>query len=228
MVASSFASDRKSSATARKSKTRCSRGKPTPPPVCPHLAAPAVPVPSSFTSLLGCHPEKHPHSPRLDARLSLLTCVCLCFSDCESREVLTLLCQGETLTDVSYHCPTHCGHSLVLFHTLSSSFSCDLRSFSVVLLCASCLVSPSSPQTAAGVVLLPTASSAVLMPGRAAGLGRSASSTTESTSAAGPSSPAAGSSRRPTVSQSKPGKTHEMLNVTAVCTGARTGLLLLC
>lgn len=144
MVASSFASDRKSSATARKSKTRCSRGEPTPtrlsPPVCPHLAAPAIPVPSSFTSLLGCHPEPSTLSS-FGCQALVANRVCLCSSDCESREVLTLLCQGETFTNVCGHCPTRCGHSLILFHTLSSSFSCDLcGSFPVVLLCTSCLV----------------------------------------------------------------------------------------
>lgn len=106
-----------------------------PPPVCPHppvphLAAPAIPVPSSFTSLLGCHPETSTLS-WFGCQALVANCVCLCSSDCESREVLTLLCQGETFTNVCYHCPTHCGHSLILFHTLSSSFSCDLcRSFS--------------------------------------------------------------------------------------------------
>lgn len=222
-----------------------------PPPVCPHLAAPAIPVPSSFTSLHGCHPE--PSAPSsFGCQALVANCVCLCSSDCESREVLTLLCQGETFTNVCYHCPTHCGHSLILFHTLSSSFSCDLcGSFSVVLLRTSCLVFfdpllnanllcvltpvalffliyyyylPSSPQTAAGAVLPRTVSSAVLTPGRAAGLGRSASSTTESTSAVGPSSRTAGSSQRRTVSQSKPGKMHEMLNVTAVRTGSKDRL----
>ncbi|CAG12873.1 unnamed protein product [Tetraodon nigroviridis] len=49
--------------------------------------------------------------------------------DCESREVLTLLCQGKMFSRTHYHCPAHCGHSLTFFHMLSWSFSCDLWVF---------------------------------------------------------------------------------------------------
>lgn len=139
MVASSFASNRKSSAMARKSKTRCSPGKLHPSvPTC-LTAATALPLTLSFTSLLGWHTE----TSRLLAVVA--NCVCLCSSDCESREVLTLLCQGKMFTEIYYHRPPHCGHSLTLFHMLSSSFSCDLCGFFFVLLWHLYILSGVSP-----------------------------------------------------------------------------------
>ena len=81
--------------------------------------------PFSFTSLLGWHTETSTLSS-FGCQAVVANCVCLCSSDCESREVLTLLCQGKTFTEIYYHCLTHWGHSLTLIHTLSSSFSVDL------------------------------------------------------------------------------------------------------
>lgn len=128
MVASSSASNRKSSATAKKSKTRCSRGK-LHPSVRRHTCL--------TTAFFLVNTRKHQHYPD---QAVVANCVCLCSSDCESREVLTLLCQGKMFAEIYYHCPTHCGPSLTFFHMLMF-FSCDLCVFLCFCdTCTSCLV----------------------------------------------------------------------------------------
>lgn len=98
--------------------------------------------PSSLCSFLSplflVNTRKHQHYP---GQAVVANCVCLCSSDCESREVLTLLCQGKIFAEIYYHCLTHCGQSLTFFDTLGSSFSSDLCVFLCFFdTCTSCLV----------------------------------------------------------------------------------------
>lgn len=83
-------------------------------PVPQQPLASLCPFPSPLSS---ADTQTHQHYPSLTVRLLLLNCVCLCFSDCESQEVLTLLCQGKTFTEIRYHCPAHLWtHSHLISH----------------------------------------------------------------------------------------------------------------
>lgn len=46
---------------------------------------------------------------------------CLCSSDCESREVLTLLCQGKMWAQICTHSVWHTGHTVIWLHLSPSS-----------------------------------------------------------------------------------------------------------
>lgn len=93
----SSVSSRKSWATARKSKTRCSHGN-THLPVL-HL---------SYSRMTCCCIDLSLVASIAQNR-EVLVCVSLCCSDCESGEVLTLLCQGKIQARICPHSLWHTG-----------------------------------------------------------------------------------------------------------------------
>lgn len=130
MVGTSSVSDKTSSPMARKSKTRCSHGKNN----CLFDAACVAqqsPLSSlSFSSLffnLSTQLTERKYGCFLVLCQAVVTnSVCLCSSDCESREVLTLLCQGKMWAQICTHSNSKSTFKVItlqppltLFHLLS-------------------------------------------------------------------------------------------------------------